>query len=68
MFPTAFSRTRERFGLESCAHAKRPRRVRTESAITKDLSVRTPGSLRVSVTLFAPLASAKVLAPERTLA
>src|SRR5471030_893270 len=41
-----------RLELKSCAHATRPRRVRTPSCIPYDLSARRPSSLRVSVTLF----------------
>jgi hypothetical protein len=35
-----------RSGLKSCAQAKRLRKVRIESCIAHDLSVRTPNSLR----------------------
>ena len=52
-----------RSGLKSCAQAARPRSVRTESESAKDLSARRPSSLRLSVTLLALVASAKVLAP-----
>jgi hypothetical protein len=44
----------ERSGLKSCAQAKRLRRVRIAFCIAKDLSVRKPSSLRVSVTSLAP--------------
>ena len=37
-----------RSGLKSCAYAKRLRRLKIESCIVKDLSVRIPSSLRVT--------------------
>ena len=43
----------ERLGSKSCAQAKRPRSVKMPFCTAKDLSVRTPNSLRVSVTLLA---------------
>src|ERR1700687_2112304 len=43
-----------RSGLKSCAQAKRPRKVRIAFCMAQDLSVRTPSSERVSVTLLEP--------------
>jgi len=39
--------------LKSCAQAARPRIVKTASTNTKDVSVRSPSSLRVAVTSLA---------------